>query len=712
MNSQSTSKIPVADLTETQAKAELHQLAAEITEHDRRYYQEDAPTVSDAEYDQLRRRYEEIEARFPRLRGRESVSLRVGAAPARGFAKVRHAVPMLSLQNAFAEEDVADFVGRIGRFLKLTDGAALAFTAEPKIDGLSMSLRYEDGALVSAATRGDGTEGEDVTANIRTLKEVPIELKGRSIPDICEIRGEVYMTKSAFLTLNERQKAAGGQVFANPRNSAAGSLRQKDPAITASRPLHFFGYSWGEMSSLPADTQSGMIKWIAHCGFKTNPLWQICHSVDEMLVFHREIELKRGELDYDIDGVVYKLDRLDWQARLGFVSRSPRWAIAHKFPAERATTVLKDIEIQVGRTGALTPVAKLEPVTVGGVVVQNASLHNEDYIRGIGNDGNPIRGGIDIRIGDTVTIQRAGDVIPQVLGVVLEKRPKSAKPYEFPKICPACGSHAVREEGEAVRRCTGGLICPAQQIERLRHFVSRDAFDIEGFGEKQVQAFFNDGLIMSPADIFTLEKRDRRAQKKLVEREGYGETSVRNLFAAVSARRKIPLNRLIYALGIRHIGATNARLLARHYGTIENLRAALREAANKEGEAYAELNSIEGIGEVVADALIEFFKEPRNREALNDLLKEIDVEPMEAMRKDSAVAGKTVVFTGSLEKMTRDEAKAMAERLGAKVAGSVSKKTDYVIAGPGAGSKLGKAKDVGVAVLTEDEWFDLVGERR
>ena len=404
MNSQSTSKIPVADLTETQAKAELHNLAAEITEHDRRYYQEDAPTVSDAEYDRLRRRHEEIEARFPSLRGRENVSLRVGAAPARGFAKLRHAVLMLSLQNAFAEEDVADFVGRIRRFLKLTDGAALAFTAEPKIDGLSMSLRYEHGALVSAATRGDGTEGEDVTANIRTLKEVPIELKGRSIPDICEIRGEVYMTKSAFLTLNERQKAAGGQVFANPRNSAAGSLRQKDPAITASRPLHFFGYSWGEMSSLPADTQSGMLKWIAHCGFQTNPLWQVCNSVDEMLVFHREIELKRGTLDYDIDGVVYKLDRLDWQARLGFVSRSPRWAIAHKFPAERATTVLKDIEIQVGRTGALTPVAKLEPVTVGGVVVQNASLHNEDYIRGIGNDGNPIRGGIDIRIGDTVTI--------------------------------------------------------------------------------------------------------------------------------------------------------------------------------------------------------------------------------------------------------------------------------------------------------------------
>src|SRR5436190_1402398 len=697
MKSQSHSNNPVAELSQAQASVEHNRLAAEIREHDRRYYQEDAPAVSDAEYDRLRLRYEKIEARFPHLRTVESLSLAVGAAPARGFAKVRHAVPMLSLQNAFAADDVADFVGRIRRFLNLKDDAAVAFTAEPKIDGLSMSLRYERGVMVRAATRGDGTEGEDVTANIRTLKEVPQQLKGRSIPQICEIRGEVYMTKQAFLALNERQKAAGAQVFANPRNSAAGSLRQKDPAITASRPLHFFGYSWGEMTSLPADTQSGMIDWIAHCGFKTNPLWKICRSLEDMLDFHREIELKRGKLDYDIDGVVYKLDRLDWQERLGFVSRSPRWAIAHKFPAEQATTILKDIEIQVGRTGALTPVAKLEPVNVGGVVVQNASLHNEDYIRAIGNDGNPIRDGVDIRIGDTVIIQRAGDVIPQVLGVVVEKRLKSAKPYEFPKLCPACGSHAVREEGEAVRRCTGGLICPAQQVERLRHFVSRDAFDIEGFGEKQVQAFFADGLVMSPADIFTLEKRDRRAEKKLVEREGYGETSVRNLFHAIDARRSIPLNRLIYALGIRHIGATNARLLARHYASVENLRAVLGDAAkDKQGDAYADLNAIEGIGEVVAHALIEFFKEPRNNDVLDDLLKEIEVTPMEAVRKDSAVAGKTVVFTGSLEKMTRDEAKAMAERLGAKVAGSVSSKTNYVVVGPGAGSKLNKAKEAGV----------------
>ncbi len=501
---------------------------------------------------------------------------------------------MLSLQNAFDAEEVADFVGRIRRFLNLKEDEPLAFTAEPKIDGLSMSLRYENGALVKAATRGDGFEGEDVTANIRTVKEVPHQLKGKKIPPVCELRGEIYMTKAHFLALNKRQAEAGEQIFANPRNSAAGSLRQKDPSITASRPLHFFAYTWGEIEDKAAPTQSGMIEWMDKIGFRVNPLWKIVRSVDEMLAFHRDIEQKRAKLDYDIDGVVYKLDRLDWQERLGFVSRSPRWAIAHKFAAEKATTVLRDIEIQVGRTGALTPVAKLEPVTVGGVVVQNASLHNEDYIKGIGNDGAPIRGGTDIRIGDTVIVQRAGDVIPQIVDVVLDKRPKSAKPYEFPTKCPACGSHAVREEGEAVRRCTGGLICPAQQVERLRHFVSRTGFDIEGLGEKQVQAFFADGLIMEPADIFTLRARDARAVKKLADREGYGEVSVRNLFDAIDARRKISLNRLIYALGIRHIGETNARLLARHFGTIEALREALKGAAEgKESEAYEDLNSVE-----------------------------------------------------------------------------------------------------------------------
>jgi DNA ligase (NAD+) len=713
MASRDFSKIPVETLSEKQARAEHVRLELEIGKHDEAYYQKDAPTVSDAEYDALRRRYEAIEAAFPDLRTLDSLSRKVGAAPARGFAKVRHAVPMLSLQNAFDAEEVTDFVGRIRRFLNLKEDEPIAFIAEPKIDGLSMSLRYEDGKLVRAATRGDGFEGEDVTANIRTVKEVPHQLKGKKIPPFCEIRGEIYMTKQAFLALNKRQAEAGEQVFANPRNSAAGSLRQKDPSITASRPLHFFAYSWGEIADKAAPTQSGMIEWIDSIGFKTNPLWKIVRSVDEMLAFHRDIEGRRAKLDYDIDGVVYKLDRLDWQERLGFVSRSPRWAIAHKFAAERATTVLRDIEIQVGRTGALTPVAKLEPVTVGGVVVQNASLHNEDYIKGIGNDGEPIRGGTDIRIGDTVIVQRAGDVIPQIVDVVLDKRPKSAKPYQFPTKCPACGSHAVREEGEAVRRCTGALICPAQQVERLRHFVSRTAFDIEGLGEKQVQAFFAEGLIMEPADIFTLKARDARAAKKLAGREGYGEVSARNLFDAIDARRRISLNRLIYALGIRHIGETNARLLARHFGTIEALRAALKGAAkDKENEAYQDLNSVEGIGEVVADALVEFFKEPRNNEALDRLLAEIEVEPMEAVKADSPVAGKTVVFTGSLEKMTRDEAKAMAERLGAKTSGSVSKKTDYVVAGPGAGSKLTDAKKHGVTVLTEDDWFKLIGETR
>jgi DNA ligase (NAD+) len=708
-----SSKTAVDKLTEKQAKAEHARLEAEIKKHDAAYYQKDAPTVSDADYDALRRRYEAIEDAFPTLRTLESLTRKVGAAPARGFAKVRHVVPMLSLQNAFDAEEVAEFVGRIRRFLNLKDDAQLSFTAEPKIDGLSMSLRYEDGTLVTAATRGDGFEGEDVTANIRTVKEVPHQLKGKTVPPVCEVRGEIYMTKADFLALNKRQAEAGEQIFANPRNSAAGSLRQKDPSITASRPLHFFAYAWGELTEKAAPTQSGMIAWLDKIGFEVNPLWTMVHSVDEMLAFHRDIETKRAKLDYDIDGVVYKLDRLDWQERLGFVSRSPRWAIAHKFAAEKATTVLRDIEIQVGRTGALTPVAKLEPVTVGGVVVQNASLHNEDYIKGIGNDGERIREGRDIRIGDTVIVQRAGDVIPQIVDVMLDKRPKTAEPYQFPTKCPVCGSHAVREDGEAVRRCTGALVCAAQQVERLRHFVSRTAFDIEGLGEKQVQAFFGEKQIEEPADIFTLKARDARATNKLADREGYGEVSARNLFDAIDARRKVSLNRLIYALGIRHIGETNARLLARHFGAIEALRAALKDAAKgKDSEAYEDLTAVGGVGEVVADALVEFFKEPRNNHALDRLLAEIEVEPMEVVKKDTPVAGKTVVFTGALEKLTRDEAKAMAERLGAKTAGSVSKKTDYVVAGPGAGSKLGKAKEFGLTVLTEDEWLQLIGEPR
>jgi DNA ligase (NAD+) len=704
--------IPVEALNEKQARAEHVRLELEIAAHDKRYYQDDAPTVSDAEYDALRRRYQAIEARFPDLRTLQSLTAKVGAAPARGFAKVRHGVPMLSLDNAFSDDDVTEFVARIRRFLRLSDDEKVVFTAEPKIDGLSLSLRYEEGALVRGATRGDGSEGEDVTANVKTVKAIPHKLKGKA-PAVCEVRGEVYMTKQDFLALNKRQADAGGQVFANPRNSAAGSLRQKDPSITASRPLGFFAYAWGEITAMPAQTQSGMLKWFDKAGFDTNPLWKTVSSVEDMLAFHRAIETDRAELQYDIDGVVYKIDRLDWQERLGFVSRSPRWAIAHKFPAERAITVLKDIEIQVGRTGAMTPVAKLEPVTVGGVVVQNASLHNEDYIKGIGNDGEPIRGGNDIRIGDHVIVQRAGDVIPQIVDVLLDKRPKNARPYKFPTVCPYCGSHAVRElnprsgREDSVRRCTGGLICPAQAVERLRHFVGRDGFDIEGLGEKQVQAFYDEGIIMQPADIFTLETRNKKL--KLEDREGYGETSIRNLFAAINARRTIPLNRLVYSLGIRHVGETNARLLARHYGTLEAFIAGVKEAGTGDDtEAFQELTTIGGIGEVVGEAVVEFFKEKKNRDAVDRLLEQLTVEPMEQVRKDTPVAGKTVVFTGSLEKMTRDEAKAMAERLGAKVSGSVSKKTDLVVAGPGAGSKLKDAQKHGVKVLTEDEWFKLV----
>src|SRR4051794_13721365 len=646
----------VADLTKAQAKVEHMRLALEIEGHNERYYQDDAPTVTDAAYDALRQRFNAIEKRFPEFVSADSPSQKVGAAPSGRFKKVRHAVPMLSLDNAFAEEDLRDFVGRIVRFLKLDDDK-IDFSAEPKIDGLSMSLRYEGGELAPAATRGDGAVGEDVTANIRTLEDVPQKLKGRNVPDICEVCGEVYMTKKAFLALNERQKAEGSTIFANPRNSAAGSLRQKDPTITASRPLGFFAYAWGEMSAIPEGTQSGMIGWFERCGFKTNPLTKLCHSVEELLAFHRAIEEQRAKLDYDIDGVVYKVDRIDWQERLGFVSRTPRWGIAHKFPAERATTVLRDIEIQVGRTGSFTPVGKLEPVGVGGVIVQNVTLHNEDYIKGIGNKGEVLREGRDIRIGDTVVIQRAGDVIPQVVDVVLDKRPKGAKPYLFPTLCPACGSHAVRElnprsgREDSVRRCTGGLICPAQAVERLRHFVGRDGFDIEGFGEKQVQAFFQEGLVMEPADIFTLEARDKRTARKLAERDGYGETSTRNLFAAIEARRTIPLNRLIYSLGIRHVGETNARLLARHYGTLEAFEQGVIAAGEGEdSEAFQELTTIGGIGDVVAEAIVEFFKEKKNREAVQRLLQEITVTPMEQVKRDSPVGGKTVVFTGALEK--------------------------------------------------------------
>jgi DNA ligase (NAD+) len=708
-----TDRTPVDLLTAKQAAAEHARLTKEISAHDERYYQQDAPVISDADYDALRARYNALEARFPALRTLESLSLKVGAAPIGRFKKVRHAVPMLSLDNAMTAEDVLDFIARIRRFLKLAEDEKIAFLAEPKIDGLSMSLRYEGGVLVTGATRGDGTEGEDVTANIRTLKDVPQKLKGRTVPPVCEVRGEVYMTKPAFLALNERQKQAGGQIFANPRNSAAGSLRQKDPSITASRPLGFLAYSWGEMSAMPDDTQSGMVKWFETCGFKTNPLTKLCHSTEELLAFHRGIEEQRATLDYDIDGVVYKVDRIDWQQRLGFVSRSPRWAIAHKFPAERAITVLKDIEIQVGRTGSFTPVGKLEPVGVGGVIVQNVTLHNEDYIKGIGSGGETLREGRDIRIGDTVIVQRAGDVIPQVVDVVLDKRPKNAKPYQFPKKCPCpLKTDIVREttatgEEGARARCTGEFACPFQKIEHLKLFCSRGAFDIEGLGEKQIALFYENEWVREPADIFTLEARNRRI--RLEEEEGYGETSVRNLFSAIRARRQIPLDRFIYALGVRHVGETTARALARGYCSWEAFHEACLKVAKGDEEAIAEMDALDQIGDTVIESIKAYFGEKHNKDIVERLTREVTILDVERPKADSKIAGKTVVFTGALEKMTREEAKAQAERLGAKAAGSVSKKTDYVVAGPGAGSKLTEAKKLGVQVLTEDEWLKLVG---
>ena len=708
-----TDKTTVDLLTAKQAQVEHARLTAEIGGHDKRYYQDDRPSITDAEYDALRQRYNAIETRFPDLRTQDSRSVKVGAAPSAKFKKVQHAVPMLSLDNALAEQDVTDFVGRIRRFLKLADDSTIAFSAEPKIDGLSMSLRYEDGELVTAATRGDGAEGEDVTANIRTLEDVPRKLKGRNLPPVCEVRGEVYMTKQAFLALNERQKAAGDAIFANPRNSAAGSLRQKDPAITASRPLGFFAYAWGQMSALPADTQHGMIKWFETCGFKTNPLTKLVRSAEELIAFHREIETQRSHLDYDIDGVVYKVDRLDWQSRLGFISRTPRWAIAHKFPAERALTVLKDIEIQVGRTGALTPVGKLEPVGVGGVIVQNVTLHNEDFIRGIGGKGESLREGRDIRTGDTVIVQRAGDVIPQVVDVVLDKRPQGAKEYHFPRKCP-CPLHtdvareetAAGEEG-ARARCTGEFACPFQKIQHLMLFVSRRAFDIEGLGEKQIEFFYKKEWVREPADIFALQARNKTI--RLEDIDGYGETSVRNLFDAINERRIISLDRFIYALGIRHVGETTALALARGYGSWEAFHDACLKVAKGDEEVIADMDALDQIGDTVIQAVAAYFGESHNRGIVERLTKQVSILEAEKPKTDSKIAGKTVVFTGALEKMTREETRAMAERLGAKVAGSVSKKTDYVVAGPGAGSKLAEAKKHGVTVLTEDEWLKIAG---
>ncbi|MEO0329899.1 MAG: NAD-dependent DNA ligase LigA [Pseudomonadota bacterium] len=699
-------------LNSAEAEVELARLAKEIARHDQLYHGADDPQISDGEYDALRRRNLAIEQRFPSLIREDSPSQRVGFVALDKFEKLTHAIPMLSLDNAFNDEDVSEFAKRVRRFLKLDDLTSLELTAEPKIDGLSLSLRYEMGRLVSAATRGDGTIGENVTENAKTIADIPTVLMGEPIPEIAEIRGEVYMTHEAFADLNTRMESEGKATYVNPRNTAAGSLRQLDSAITAKRPLKFFAYAWGEMSASPSATQMEMVRWMETAGFRVNPLMAMHGSIEQILAHYREIERLRPELGYDIDGVVYKVNDLMLQSRLGMVSRFPRWAIAHKFPAETAWTILRDIEIQVGRTGALTPVARLEPVTVGGVVVTNSTLHNEDYVKGIGNDGEPIRNGKDLRIGDNVMLQRAGDVIPQILDVDLEKRLPDTPIFEFPILCPICGSHAVREENsrtgkiDSIRRCTGGLVCPAQAVEQIKHFVSRGALDIDGLGSKQVEAFYEKGRIVDVADIFTLKERDARSLKRLKDAEGWGETSARKLFDAIDERRTVDLYRLIFGLGVRHVGEQTAKDIARNYMTVEAFDEAMR--ALGEQNNYDELIAIDGIGATAADALRAFFAEHRNIDVWERLREQVKPRPQEAASSGSPLGGQTVVFTGSLERMTRDEAKAMAERLGAKVSGSVSAKTDLLVAGPGAGSKLKKATELGVKTIDEDGWFELV----
>jgi DNA ligase (NAD+) len=689
--------VPVDRLDREQAAAELARLADELARHDRLYYLDDAPEVSDAEYDRLWRRNAEIEARFGDLRRSDSPSLRVGAPPSEAFAKVAHGRPMLSLGNAFDAEDVREFFRRVRRFLGLAEAEAVAVVGEPKIDGLSATARYEGGRFVLGATRGDGSVGEDVTANLGTVRDLPLRLGGADVPEVLEVRGEVYMLRADFDALNAERVAAGEPPFVNPRNAGAGSLRQLDSRITAGRKLHFFAYAWGEVSAPLAATHAEALECLRRWGFRVNPLARRLAGDDQALAFYDDIAARRPELGYAIDGVVYKVDRLDWQERLGMVSRAPRWAIAYKFAAEQAETVLREIDIQVGRTGALTPVAKLDPVEVGGATVARATLHNEDEIARK-----------DIREGDTVIVQRAGDVIPQVVAVVTEKRPPDTKPFRFPERCPECDSHAVREEGEAARRCTGGLICPAQAVERLRHFVSRDAFDIEGLGEKQIAAFWSDGLIKEPADIFTLRARNETLDPPIEEREGWGETSARNLFNAVEERRRIALERFIYALGIRHVGQTTARLLAKTYASLPRFASEIEKAVDPESEAYQELLLIDGVGPKLADAVVAFFAEPHNRTVLDDLRAAgVEAEEFVAPVGASPLAGKTVVFTGGLEAMTRAEAKARAEALGAKVAGSVSRKTDFVVAGADAGSKAQKARDLGVETLDEAQWLEL-----
>jgi DNA ligase (NAD+) len=714
-----TAAIPVNKLTPEEAGSELVRLAADIARADAAYYANDRPEISDAQYDAMRRRNLLIEKRFPKLKRKDSPSDKVGAAPSTKFEKAKHVVPMLSLDNAFNDDDVEEFVKRVRRFLGLGEDAAIAFTAEPKIDGLSLNLRYEQGVLKIAATRGDGEIGENVTANALTVSDIPQTLKGA--PDILDVRGEVYMSHEDFAGLNKRLETEEEEPFANPRNAAAGSLRQLDAAITASRPLRFFAYAWGEISEPLAKTQWAALQRLKKPGFVVNPLTVRCENLADMLAHYRKIEEQRASLGYDIDGVVYKVDDLALQERLGFVSRHPRWATAHKFPAEKATTILEKIDIQVGRTGKLTPVARLKPVTVGGVVVTNATLHNADEIERK-----------DVREGDTVVIQRAGDVIPQVVEVIFDKRPKAARKFKFPDRCPVCGSHAVNEENPATgkadvdRRCTGGLICPAQAVERLKHFVSRQAFDIEGLGEKQIAAFHDEGIVKEPADIFTLRKRQEAGKIDLYRYELDGEgarkrdkagkekpptnlKSIQNLFDAIDERRTISTPRFINALGVRHVGETNARLFASHYGDFASFYAAATQAKDEESGAYTDMLTIDGVGALVAQGVIDFFDEAHNRDAVDRLLAEVTPEKTAAAAASSKVAGKTVVFTGTLETMTRDEAKARALALGAKVAGSVSAKTDYVVAGPGAGSKLKKAEELGLTVLTEAEWATLAG---
>ncbi|MFC7291912.1 NAD-dependent DNA ligase LigA [Hirschia litorea] len=787
-SSDSSPAISAAHLNLQQARERWDELSQILRQADSDYYEHDAPRLSDAEYDATRQELLALEAEYPELVSEDSPSQNVGVKPSGRFPKITHLEPMLSLDNAFSDEDVSEFLARIRRFLGIDSNTELNVTAEPKIDGLSANLLYENGKLISGATRGDGRVGEDVTANLKTLPDIPHELAGDDWPERIEIRGEVYMSHADFAALNAREAEAGRKVFANPRNAAAGSLRQLDVEVTKSRPLKFFAYAWGDTSNEFSANQMGAVEAFSKWGFSINPLMARAQNVQDLLQIYHKIAADRSGLGYDIDGVVYKVDRLDWQSRLGFVSRFPRWAIAHKFPAEQAITTLNDIEIQVGRTGSLTPVAKLEPVTVGGVVVSNATLHNEDEIARK-----------DIRIGDKVVVQRAGDVIPQIVRVLSEDRSVDSVPYIFPKTCPVCGSHAVREvdekgEEDARRRCTGGLICAAQAKESLKHFVSRKALDIDGLGAKQIELFFEKGVVTAPQHIFQLEQRINELDlDPLEEWEGFGKTSAENIFAAIDAKRKVPFARLLNGLGIRHVGQTNSELIAQNYGDfaslqegmnaiiaacpseaylklrgidrigdttlekllghveinglpetapdtidgslaqqIEALRisgvnvAASAALANryqtwahfregvlaavdgKPGAAFSAISNIDGVGEVFAQALIDFFVEPHNQDMLTQLLNEVDVEPAQAVKTDSAVAGKTVVFTGSLELMTRDEAKSNAQSLGAKVASSISKKTDYLVAGPGAGSKLKKAQELGVTVLTEAAWLEMI----